>query len=906
MSIRLDREIKRVFDSLVDLPADQQLAALAALAPEVRHGVEQLLSLDSPADGFLLPLPHRYGLREPEVTEAPDPVDPGTLLHDRYLVERYYHSGGFSTIYLARDQRLWNKQVVVKVLDRLRGTQLQMGLDSEIRALSQISHPNVVAIYDHGWLESGAPFLVMPYVPGLTLAEVVVASGRLAPDRALNILREVCLAIGAAHQQGVWHLDVKAQNVMLSQPGTPGEKVNLVDFGIARVRESAGFLHAGSAGYMAPEQQHGQPESRSDIYSLAVLGCFMLTGRPIRTPGEAAKALRKLPSTARDAILQALEVEPAERPATGEIFAEALAGGRPWWQQAWAAGVAVAAVAILLMVIRLFEALGQPGAPVHATPVPFTHEAGLEMQPAFSPDGELIYYAAGPSEDESDLWVKGTSGSARQLTSGHHGDLKPAVSGDGRRVAFLRNAEPKGRDLMVMNADGSHPQVVLAETQIVDVDWGPKDEILIFSEQARPAERRGFTRVAAVRLKERQPWIISTPPKESRGDHHPRYSATRQALVFCRYQTREASDLWVQPLTPQGRAAGAAWRLTFELQRSGWPNWTPDGREVIYLSGTLIRRSLRRVAAQPSSVPRAASAVTMAEAATPRAAWKLAFVRETSDVNLRLVRKRGAKWEDGGIVGGSSFTDEEARISPDGKMAAFVSDRSGREQVWVTPLDSPGPSTELQRQVTFLDRSDRLFVCWMPDGQRLLISTRDAAQGASTFIVSRDGGLPRSVSQEVGVAASNDGHSIYVRSDRTGNPEVWRLNLDTGAETQVTHGGSTGGVESRDGKYFYFHGTDRLGLWRVPLSGGPEQQIVKEQLARRNLYALSNSGVYYIVRGKPSQVRFLPFDGARSSVLWNIAPTLSWGLDISPDEQAILFSQHDVENSDIMLVPNFR
>lgn len=904
MSVRLDRQIKRVFDSLVDLPADQQLAALAALPPEVRHGVEQLLSLDSPAEGFLLPLPHRYGLRAPELAEEPEPVNPGTLLNDRYLVERYYRSGGFSTIYLARDQRLWNKQVVVKVLDRLKGTQLQVGLDSEIRALSQISHPNVVAIYDHGWLDSGAPFLVMPYVPGLTLAEVV-ASGTLAPERALNILREVCLAIGAAHQQGVWHLDVKAQNVMLSQPGTPGEKVNLVDFGIARVRESAGFLHAGSAGYMAPEQQQGQPEARSDIYALAVLGCFMLTGRAIRTPGEAVKALRKLPPTAREAILQALEPEPSERPATAEIFAEALAGGRPWWQQAWVAGVAVVAVAILLMVIRLFEALGQPGVPVHAAPVPFTHEAGLEMQPAFSPDGELIYYAAGASEDEADLWVKGTSGSARQLTTGHHGDIKPVVSGDGRKVAFLRNNGSNGRDLMVMEADGSNLETVIRQAQLLDVDWGPKDEVLIYSEVVKSPDRRDFSRLAAIRLKQRKSWTITTPPKESRGDHHPRYSAAQQALVFCRYQTREASDLWVQPLTAQGEAAGAPWRLTFELQRAGWPNWTPDGREVIYLSGTLIRRSLRRVTAQPSSIPAAASAVTMAEVTTPRAAWKLAFVRDTSDVNIRQLRKRGSKWEDAGILGGSSFTDEEARISPDGKTAAFVSDRSGREQVWLTPLDSTGASAESQRQLTFLDRSDRLFVCWMPNGQQLLVSTRDAAQGASTFLIPRDGGQPRYVSQEVGVAASHDGSSIYVRSDRTGRPEVWKLHLDTGVQTQITRGGSTGGIESADGRYFYFDSPERLGVWRVPLPSGPEQQVVTEQLARRNLYAVSSSGLYYIVRGKPSHVRFQPLDGTRPATLWSVAPTLFWGFDISRDEQSMLLSQLDVENSDIMLIPNF-
>jgi Tol biopolymer transport system component len=903
LSVRLDREIKRAFDSLAGLPADQQLAHLATLDPRVRQGVEQLLALDSPVEGFLLPLPHRLGLREPAQEEPVIPIPPGALLNGRYLVERYYRSGGFFTVYLARDQHLYDKQVVVKALDRLKGAPLEVGLASEIRALSQLNHPGIVPLYDHGWLDSGIPFLVMSYVPGLTLAEVAEAE-RIQPERALAILREVALAVGAAHQQGVWHLDIKPQNVILTAPGTAAEKISLLDFGIAHVRESAACLHAGSADYMAPEQQRGVPCAQSDIFSLAVLGCFMLTGCPLRSLHEASAELSGIPDSARDALVQALEPDPTRRPATAEAFAAKLASGRSWWQQPWLVGLALVVVAMMLMAVRLFEAI-QPSSLDHTASEPVTHEAGVEQYPAFSPDGQLIYYSAGP-DGQADLWVTSQGAPPRRLTSGQHGDVKPAVSSDGRRVAFLRNNHRPYMDLMVMNADGSAVQLLMKEQQFRNVEWGPGDQVLIYAVGLQAQGKPSLNQIRAVDLATGNSWDIMPAPQGSRGDIDPRYSPVVRAIVFSRHETRESSDLWVQPLTPQARAAGDPWRLTYEHQRTGWPHWTPDGKEVIYLSGTLARKAIRRVAAKPNAVPRNASAITTGELAMPRDAWKLAFVRETSDVNLRLIRRQGAATEDAGAVAASSFTDEEPRISPDGRSVAYVSDRSGREQVWLAPVAGTGSPAEPPRQLTFLDRSDTLFVCWMPDGEHLLISTRDSVQGASTFLYPQAGGPARQVSRETGVAAGHDGRSIYVRSERSGRPEIWRLQLESGTTTQITHGGSTGGVESPDGRYFYFNRIqNELGIWRVPVGGGTEEQIIAEPLARRTLYAVTNSGLYYIAAGTPAELRFRPHNTMRSRPLWTMAKTLFWGLDVAPDEKLIVFSQFDVENTDIMLIPNF-
>ena len=151
----------------------------------------------------------------------------------------------------------------------------------EAQAAASIGHPHIVSVFDTG-SDDGVHFIVMEYVEGRTLAEILVGGGRILPDRAIDIAMDVCLALEAAHAQGVIHRDIKPGNIMLDPRGD----VKVTDFGIARVTTTADTVAQtaailGTASYLSPEQAQGQPvDGRSDIYSLGCVLYEMVTGRP--------------------------------------------------------------------------------------------------------------------------------------------------------------------------------------------------------------------------------------------------------------------------------------------------------------------------------------------------------------------------------------------------------------------------------------------------------------------------------------------------------------------------------------------------------------------------------------------------------------------------------------------------
>src|SRR5881398_1729514 len=152
------------------------------------------------------------------------------LLDGRYAVESVLAHGGMSTVYLATDVRL-GRRVAVKVMQPAlaEDPEFVARFNREARAAARLSHPDVVAVYDQG-ADDGHVFLVMEYVPGSTLRDVIREKGRLAPGEAVAVMDHVLAALGAAHAAGLVHRDVKPENVLV----TPDGRVKVTDFGLAR------------------------------------------------------------------------------------------------------------------------------------------------------------------------------------------------------------------------------------------------------------------------------------------------------------------------------------------------------------------------------------------------------------------------------------------------------------------------------------------------------------------------------------------------------------------------------------------------------------------------------------------------------------------------------------------------
>jgi len=268
-----------------------------------------------------------------------DAFRPDQIVNERYRVLRKLGAGGMADVYLCEDLKL-ARRVALKVLaSRFVGDQQFIErFRREAKAAAGLNHPNLVAVYDWGEIDS-TYFIVMEYVEGETLKELVRRRGRLNGTDALDIALGLLAAVGYAHRHGVVHRDIKAQNILMDRSGT----AKVTDFGIARAGD-AGMTEAGSilgtAQYLSPEQARGAAvDERSDLYSVGIVLYEMLTGRvPFagdtavtvamkhvnELPAEPSEVIPGVPYALNQIVMKALAKDPALRYQTAEDFARDL------------------------------------------------------------------------------------------------------------------------------------------------------------------------------------------------------------------------------------------------------------------------------------------------------------------------------------------------------------------------------------------------------------------------------------------------------------------------------------------------------------------------------------------------------------------------------------------------------
>jgi hypothetical protein len=268
---------------------------------------------------------------------------PGTFLAQRYRIVALVGKGGMGEVYRADDLKL-GQTVALKFLPvSLSGNEDALKrFHAEVRLARQISHPNVCRVFDVGESDSRV-FFTMEYVDGEDLATLLRRIGRLPADKGLEIARQLCAGLAAAHEYGVLHRDLKPANIMLDGRG----KVRITDFGLAAFAEdiAAEEIRSGTPAYMAPEQTAGlEVTVKSDLYSLGLVLFEVFTGKRATdtvTPGDLRRSPTRSPSShpssrepeldpvVERVILRCLEKNPEKRPASALQVAAALPGGDP-------------------------------------------------------------------------------------------------------------------------------------------------------------------------------------------------------------------------------------------------------------------------------------------------------------------------------------------------------------------------------------------------------------------------------------------------------------------------------------------------------------------------------------------------------------------------------------------------
>jgi serine/threonine protein kinase len=856
-------------------------------------------------------------------------------------------------VYRARDTRL-GREVAIKVLpaERMADEGRRRRFVQEARAASALNHPHIVTIHDIASAE-GTDFIVMELVPGKTLDALIPRHG-MRLGEVLRIAIPLADALAAAHGAGIVHRDLKPANVMV----TPEGVVKVLDFGLAKLtqaeegaREDATTLDAreklshpgtvaGTPAYMSPEQASGgKVDARSDVFAFGAVLYEMVTGRRPFGGGSTAEMLAcllkeqpkppsefvpDLPKELERIVLRCLRKEPARRfqhmtdlkVELEEVKEESDSGSitpgvrAPRRRGLWVAAGLLGALALATGGLLVWRSR-RPEPPA-AYLVPLTSTPGSEDVPTFSPDGDQIAFAwNGEKGDNWDIYVKMIGSSeARRLTTDPAVDTFPCWSPDRRQIAFVRSSDQRAPGtIRVISPLGGADRKVSDQAVVGPLSWSPDSRWLatgapLLYTLIRSDLPRGIRLVDVSSGETRS----VTAPTESTHHSLPALSPDGHRLAYPSCSSGYLNcHLEVSELGPDGIEQGPARRVTRGVIWTWGLAWTRDGASLVYddlLSGS----RLWRVSIRGNDPPRQIE-IAGFNARSPAIAGsrdRLAFSRSASQEDIyRFEVGRPAV-----AIVASSFEDWNPHLSPDRSRVAFESNRGGGGEVWLAAADGSNP-TQLTHGPGLSQGSPR----WSPDGRRIAFDSYGENGQWDIWTIDADGGSLRHLTPSPAAhnspTWSHDGRFVYFSSDRGGTETIWRVPVAGGPEEQVTHTGGGRCEEAADGQTLFFQRATggNSPLLAVSLAGGQERTVI--DCVPRFGYALGLAGIYHVGCGvDPRAVPLLLRDMAtgRDRLLGTLErPGGSYGgLTVSADGKTILFAKAVGEGSDLVLIENFR
>jgi Tol biopolymer transport system component len=546
---------------------------------------------------------------------------------------------------------------------------------------------------------------------------------------------------------------------------------------------------------------------------------------------------------------------------------------------------------------------------------------GSEEDPYVSPDGNFVVFSwPGPVPNiNTDIWVKAVEGDAlRQLTSTPDASEKyPVWSPDGRHIAFNRIVNGASNVYMVSALGG--PERQIAERG-GDVSWLPDGQSLVMSSRAS----NGRSALVHHRLETGGRRQLTEAPAGF-SDFRPRVSPDGRTLAFQRHGDGR-SALFVKTM------AGGQPTLLGDWYRGplGGLSWTPDGREILFGRPEMSGRRMVRVPAgggEPVAVAAAPLGSVNPSMSLPRAdgTFRLALSGGVVDVGLRMVDLQAPR-QGATIAAAEPFCDATrmdvpGRFSPDGAHVAFVSDRSGTQQVWVAGRDGSG----LRSVTTFTDSTINV-ASWSPDNEFVIVDA-NVAGNTDIYAVPVNGGTVRRMTQgpsaETDAEWSRDGRWIYYASNESGATAIWKMPAGGGAPVRLTSEVGFEPHESPDGRTLYFVDARRtygLGpvatLKQIPVDGGTSSVV--EARVMPGAWAVTDTGIVFVA-GRPNQdVSHQPdvlavYDFAERRVHqlgvlpFRVTPAgASRFLTVSRDGRWAVASHVDKWDRDVLVIDNFR
>lgn len=639
-----------------------------------------------------------------------------------------------------------------------------------------------------------------------------------------------------------------------------------------------------------------------------------------RTTAEPAVAAVSPPPIAPAEI----PASPPDSPLPSFVTETVLTAARPIPWQPYLMGTGM--LALLFVCILVIKTVSGSSANLAVRPPvehtrPLTTIAGT-LEPAFSPDGNSVAFTR---DGVKGIFVT-SIGSDQFLQLTNDDDCCPVWSPDARSIAFSRftnkeisiyvvpadadaGTEQKRSSEKTVKTTAASFSLTAAPTgerqlntsgvvpQHRELDWSPDGKSIAF------AARAG---IYLLSLDTSTVHLISQAPPLSE-DWGPSFSADGQKVLFVRNrEIGRPDEIWVT--TP---SADAESRILSEPGKiASPPQWSSDGRSVIFASSRSGHPALWRASFDaPDSIVQIGEAGSPAwDPAVSHRGYRFAYERIIRSLSVWQMDLATPDKQPRLLVSSTSDTDQgpAPQFSPDGQKLAYMSDRSGTMEIWVSNRDGSRPF-----QLTAVGGAGTPR--WSPDSQSIVFDVNRQEGGSKVVRINLRGGAPQILSPDDSESLvpswSRDGKWIYFASSRSGNVQVWKVPATGGSPVQVTRNGGHAALESPDGKFVYYakSSAPEPEIWQVPVNGGTETPLPLVRPGTWASWQVVDAGILFVgpSLGHRAVLSLFDFEHRRTTTVAVLDRVPFW-LGATPDGRTVAFDQPGQEQGQTMLVDNFR